>query len=395
MKANCWLGKYKVGVEEVPDPKILNPRDAIVRVTSTAICGSDLHLYNGFVPTMIKGDVLGHEFMGEIVEVGKAIKNLKPGDRVVVPFPIACGSCWSCQQELFSLCENSNPNAWMAEKLWGHSPAGLFGYSHMLGGYPGGQAEYVRVPFADVGPLRIPEGIPDEQVLFLSDILPTGYMAAENCEIKPGETVAVWGCGPVGLFAIKSAYLLGAERVIAIDRFPYRLRMARERAGAVTINYEEVDVFDTLQELTGGRGPDSCIDAVGMEAHWPGIGGVYDRAKQMAMLETDRPPVLRQAMLACRNGGVLSVPGVYGGFLDKVPFGSVMNRSITIRTGQTHVQHYMRLLLQRILAGEIDPTFIVTHRLALEDAPLGYEIFKHKQEDCVKVVLKTSFAKAA
>jgi threonine dehydrogenase-like Zn-dependent dehydrogenase len=395
MKANCWLGKYKVQVEEVPDPKILNPRDAIVRITSTAICGSDLHLYNGFVPSMMKGDILGHEFMGEVVEVGQAIKKLKPGDRVVVPFPIACGNCWSCKQQLFSLCENSNPNAWMAEQLWGHSPAGLFGYSHMLGGYPGGQAEYVRVPFADVGPLKIPNGIPDEQVLFLSDILPTGYMAAENCDIKRGDTVAVWGCGPVGLFAVKSAYLLGAERVVAIDRFAYRLRMAREQAGAVAINYDEVDVFDALQEMTGGRGPDSCIDAVGMEAHMPGVAGAYDRAKQMAMLETDRPPVLRQAMLACRNGGVLSVPGVYGGFLDKVPFGSVMNRSITIRTGQTHVQHYMRSLLKRILAGEIDPSFIVTHRLPLEDAPLGYEIFKHKQEECVKVVLKTAFAKAA
>src|SRR4051794_2388361 len=319
MKATCWYGKNDVRVEEVPDPKILNPRDAIVKISSTAICGSDLHLYDGFVPTMEKGDILGHEFMGEVVEVGSAVQNLKPGDRVVVPFPISCGNCFFCQKGLFSLCENSNPNAYEAEMLWGHSPAGIYGYSHLLGGYSGGQAEYARVPFADVDHIKVPDGMPDEQVLFLSDIFPTGYMAAENCNIEPGDTIAVWGCGPVGQFAIKSAFLLGAERVIAIDRIPERLRMARESGGAEIINYEKVDsVVDTLKEMTGGRGPDACIDAVGMEAHSSGIQFGYDRVKQAVMAETDRPIVLREAMMACRNGGRLSVPGVYGGFIDKV-----------------------------------------------------------------------------
>ena len=371
-----------------PTP-LSNLRDAVIKITCTAICGSDLHLYNGLIPTMKAGDILGHEFMGEVVEVGHAVKNLRVGDRVVVPFPIACGACFFCTNELFSLCENSNPNAWMAEKMWGHSPAGIFGYSHMLGGYAGGQAEYARVPFADVGPIKIPDGLSDEQVLFLSDIFPTGYMAAENCDIKPGDTIAVWGCGPVGQFAIKSAGMLGAERVIAIDRFPERLRMARERAGAeTTINYEEEDVYDTLMSLTGGRGPDACIDAVGMEAHAPGVFGAYDRVKQAVMLETDRPPVLRQAMMACRSGGTVSIPGVYGGFIDKVPFGSIMNRALTIKTGQTHVQRYMRPLLERIERGEIDPSFVITHRLRLDEAPRGYETFLHKQDECIKVVLK-------
>ena len=388
MKANCWYDKQTVRVEQVPDPTILNPRDAIVKITSTAICGSDLHLYNGYIPTMQKGDILGHEFMGEIVEVGSMVKNLQVGDRVVVPFPISCGNCLSCQRGLFSLCENSNPNAWMAEKLWGHSPAGIFGYSHMLGGYAGGQAEYARVPFADVGPLKIPEGLPDEKVLFLSDIFPTGYMAAENCQIQHGDIVAVWGCGPVGQFAIKSAYLLGAERVIAVDRFPERLRMACEQGGAETIHYEKVNIYDALKEMTGGRGPDACIDAVGMEAHTPGVVGTYDRVKQAMMLETDRPHALREAIMACRNGGTVSVVGVYGGFIDKFPFGAVMNRSLTIKTGQAHVQRYMRPLLERIQNGEIDPSFVITHRMRLEDAPHGYEIFKHKQDDCIKVVLK-------
>jgi len=382
------MGKNNVQVEDVPDPKILNARDAIVRITTTAICGSDLHLYDGFVPSMMKGDVLGHEFMGEVVELGSEVKNLQIGDRVVVPFPISCGNCWSCQQELYSLCENSNPNAWMAEKLWGYSPAGLFGYSHMLGGYAGGQAQYARVPFADVGPIKIPDELEDEQVLFLSDIFPTGYMAAENCNIQPGDTVAVWGCGPVGQFAIKSAYLLGAERVIAIDRFPYRLRMASEKAGAETLNYEEVDVLDALKEMTGGRGPDSCIEAVGMESHGVGVEFAYDRAKQAMMLETDRPIALLESIQACRNGGTVSVPGVFGGFIDKVPFGSLMNRSLTLKTGQTHVQRYMRPLLERVQKGEIDPSFVITHRLQLEDAPQGYEIFKNKMDDCMKVVLK-------
>jgi threonine dehydrogenase-like Zn-dependent dehydrogenase len=382
------MSKNKVEVKEVPDPQILNARDAIVRITSTAICGSDLHLYDGFVPSMMKGDILGHEFMGEVIEVGSEVKNLQVGDRVVVPFPIACGSCWSCQQELYSLCENSNPNASLAEKLWGHSPAGIFGYSHLTGGYAGGQAQYARVPFADVGPIKIPDELEDEQVLFLSDIFPTGYMAAENCNIQPGDTVAVWGCGPVGQFAIKSAYLLGAERVIAVDRFPYRLRMAHDKAGAEVINYEEENVLETLKEMTGGRGPDSCIDAVGMEAHGHGLEYAYDRVKQATMLETDRPIALREAILACRNGGTVSVPGVYGGFVDKVPLGSLMNRSLTLKSGQTHVQRYLRPLLERVQKGEIDPRFVITHHLRLEDAPQGYEIFKNKVDDCMKVVLK-------
>jgi len=297
-------------VQQVPDPKILNPRDAIVRVTSTAICGSDLHLYNAFIPSMKRGDVLGHEFMGEVVEVGRGVKNLAVGDRVVVPFPIACGKCLQCERELYSLCENSNPNAWMAEKLWGYSPCGIFGYSHMLGGYAGGQAEYVRVPFADVGPIKVPDHLEDDQVLFLSDIFPTGYMAAEVCGIQPGDIVAVWGCGPVGQFAIASAYLLGAERVIAIDRFPYRLRIARERARAETINYEETDVYEMLKDMTGGRGPDHCIDAVGLEGHAPGVAGAYDKVKTIMMMETDRPVALRQAILACRSGGTVSVTAI-------------------------------------------------------------------------------------
>jgi threonine dehydrogenase-like Zn-dependent dehydrogenase len=326
--------------------------------------------------------------MGEIAEVGSEVKNLQVGDRVVVPFPIACGHCWHCQHQLYSTCENSNPNAWMAEKLWGHSPAGIFGYSHMLGGYAGGQAEYARVPFADVGPLKVPEGLPDEQVLFLSDIFPTGYMGAEMCQIQPGDVIAVWGAGPVGQFAMASAYLLGAERVIAIDRFPYRLRMAREKARAETLNYEEVDVYDALLEMTGGRGPDACIDAVGMEAHAPGLQYAYDRAKQAMMLETDRPVALREAIMACRNGGTVSVIGVYGGFIDKFPMGSVMNRSLTIKTGQAHVQRYLRPLLERIQEGEIDPSFVITHRMRLEDAPYGYETFLNKQDECLKVVLK-------
>jgi len=388
MKANCWMGKREVSVENVPDPEIINPRDAIVRITSTAICGSDLHLYNGFVPTMESGDILGHEFMGEVVEVGNGVKNLKVGDRVVVPFPISCGSCFACQKGLFSVCENSNPNAWMAEKLWGYSPAGIFGYSHMLGGFPGGQAEYARVPFADVGPIKIPDHLTDEQVLFLSDIFPTGYMAADVCGIQPGDVVAVWGCGPVGLFAIKSAYLLGAERVIGIDRYAYRLEMARERAGAETIDYEDTDVYETLKEMTGGRGPDHVIDAVGMEAHAPGLTYAYDRAKQAMMLETDRPIALRQAIQACRSGGTVSVIGVYGGFIDKMPMGSLMNRSLTIKTGQAHVQRYMKPLLQRIENGEIDPSFVITHRMSLSDAPRGFDMFLNKRDDCVKVVLK-------
>jgi threonine dehydrogenase-like Zn-dependent dehydrogenase len=388
MKAVCWCGTHKVRVEQVPDPQIVNPRDAIIRITTTAICGSDLHLYDGFIPTMEKGDILGHEFMGEVVAVGSAVKNLRVGDRVVNPFPIACGNCLLCQDGLFSLCENSNPNAWMAEKMFGYSPCGIFGYSHMLGGFAGGQAQYARIPFADVGPIKVPNEFTDEQVLFLSDIFPTGYMAAENCDIRPGHVVAVWGCGPVGQFAIRSAFLLGAERVIAIDRFNERLRMAAD-GGAETINYEEVDdIYDTLKDLTGGRGPDACIDAVGMEAHAPGVAGAYDRLKTAVMLETDRPIALRQAIFAVRNGGTVSVPGVYGGFIDKFPMGAVVNRALTIKSGQTHVQRYMRPLLDRIANGEIDPSFVITHRGSLDDAPQFYEMFRDKVNQCIKVVLK-------
>jgi threonine dehydrogenase-like Zn-dependent dehydrogenase len=390
MRANCWMGRNTVQVENVPDPKILNRRDAIVRITSTAICGSDLHLYDGYVPTMKRGDVLGHEFMGEVVEVGPDVGNLQVGDRVVVPFPIACGSCLACQNDLYSLCENSNPNARLAEKMFGQPTCGIYGYSHLTGGYAGGQAEYARVPFADVGPLKIEDDLADEQVLFLSDIFPTGWMGAELCDIKPGDVIAVWGAGPVGQFAIASAYLLGAERVIAIDRFEYRLRMARERGGAETINYEELDttVPEALKELTGGRGPDACIDAVGLEAHHhnPAMYA-YDRAKQATRLETDRPYVLREMIYSCRNGGILSIIGVYGGFVDKFPMGALMNRGLTIRTGQCHVHRYMRPLLDRVRNGDIDPSFVVTHRLGLDDAPAGYETFKQKQDGCVKVVL--------
>jgi threonine dehydrogenase-like Zn-dependent dehydrogenase len=392
VKANCWMGALRVEVTDVPDPKILNRRDAIVRVTSTAICGSDLHLYGGFVPTMEKGDILGHEFMGEVVEVGPgAAHKLSVGDRVVVPFPIACGACLSCQRGLYSLCENSNPNAAVSEKLLGHPTAGIFGYSHMTGGYAGGQAEYVRVPFADVGPLKIDGDLTDEQVLFLSDILPTGYMAAEMCDISPGDVVAVWGAGPVGLFAAISAFLLGAERVIVVDRVPKRLELARSHAGAETINYEDTDVNQALKELTGGRGPDACIEAVGMEAHH-GRAPIhaYDKVKQALRSETERPHALRQAITCCRNGGVVSVVGVYGGFVDKFPMGSVMNRSLTLRSGQCHVHKYMKPLLEHIEAGRIDLTFVVTHRLALEDAPEAYETFRHKQDDCVKVVLSAT-----
>jgi threonine dehydrogenase-like Zn-dependent dehydrogenase len=390
MKATCWHGKRQVRVDDVPEPAILNSRDAIVRITSTAICGSDLHLYNDLIPGMRKGDVLGHEFMGEIVDVGSSVTNLKIGDRVVVPFPIACGNCVACLNGLYSVCENSNPNAWMAEKLWGHSPCGIFGYSHVLGGYAGGQAEYARVPFADIGPIKVPEELSDDQVLFLSDIFPTGYMGAEMCDIQPGDVIAVWGAGPVGQFAIASAFMLGAERVIAIDRFPYRLQMAREKSGAETLNYAEVDVLDALKEVTGGRGPDACIDAVGMEAHGHGFEYAYDRAKQAMMLETDRPIALREAIHACRNGGIVSVIGVYGGFIDKFPMGAVVNRSLTLKAGQCHVHRYTKPLLDRIQQGDIDPSFVVTHRMPLADAPAGYDIFLNKQDECMKVVLSAS-----
>jgi threonine dehydrogenase-like Zn-dependent dehydrogenase len=389
MKATCWMGKKKIEVQNVPDPQILNQRDCIVKISSTAICGSDLHLYNAFIPFMEPGDILGHEFMGEVMEVGKGVKNLKVGDRVVVPFPIACGNCNACQAELYSCCENSNPNRAIPEKMLGHSPAGIFGYSHMTGGYAGGQAEYARVPFADVGPIKIPNGLTDEQVLFLSDILPTGWMGADMANIKPGDVVAVWGCGPVGQFAIASAYLMGAERVYAIDRFPYRLQMAREKCGAITINYEEVEsVVETLTELTGGRGPDACIDAVGLEAHGHGLEYTLDRTKQALKMSTDRIVALRQAIMSCKNGGHVSVIGVYGGFVDKFPLGSVMNRSLTIRAGQCHVQKYMPTLLEKIQNGDIDPSFVISHTMKLDDAAKGYEMFVNKVDNCEKVVLK-------
>jgi threonine dehydrogenase-like Zn-dependent dehydrogenase len=387
MYATCWHGKGDVRVEEVPDPQILNQHDAIVRVTSTAICGSDLHLYNGFVPTMVKGDILGHEFMGEVVEVGSRVQNLKVGDRVVVPFPISCGVCAACQAEAYSLCENSNPNAWIAEKMLGHSPAGIFGYSHMMGGFAGGQAEFARVPFADIGPLKVPDELSDEQVLFLSDIFPTGYMGAEMCNIKKGDTIAVWGCGPVGQFAIRSAFLLGAARVIGIDRFPERLRMAAA-AGAETIDYEEVDVEEMLADMTGGVGPDACIDAVGMEGHTPGLMYAVDRAKQAVRLEMDRPFAFREAVRACRNGGTVSVIGAYGGFADMIPLGSIMQKALTIKSGQCHVQRYMRPLLDLIEQKRIDPSFVVTHRIGLDEAAEGYQVFNEKEDECIKVVLK-------
>jgi threonine dehydrogenase-like Zn-dependent dehydrogenase len=388
MRAVCWYGAEDVRVERVPDPTLLNPHDAIVRVTRAAICGSDLHLYGGFIPSMKAGDILGHEFMGEVVEVGKATTGIKRGDRVVVPFAISCGHCFFCQRELWSLCDNSNPNAAMLEKLYGYSGAGLFGYSHLYGGYAGGQAEYVRVPFADVGALKVPESVDDEQALFLSDIFPTGYMAAENCTIQSGDVVAVWGCGPVGQFAIKSAYMLGAGRVIAIDRFPERLLMAESIGKAEVINYEDLDAVEELKERTGGRGPDACIDAVGMEAHGTGVAALYDRAKQAVRLETDRPTALREAILACRKGGTVSIPGVYGGAIDKVPLGAAFAKGLTIRMGQTHVHRYMRPLLNRIQRNEIDPSFVISHRMALDDAPRGYQMFRDKDDECIKVVLR-------
>jgi threonine dehydrogenase-like Zn-dependent dehydrogenase len=391
MRANVWSGRNTVQVENVPDPKILNDRDAIVKISSTAICGSDLHLYDGYIPTMKKGDILGHEFMGEVVETGRGVGNLAVGDRVVVPFPIACGSCWACQHELYSACENSNPNAGIAEKMFGHPTAGIFGYSHITGGYAGGQAEYARVPFADVGPFKIEDDLTDEQVLFLSDIFPTGYMGAEFCEISGGEVIAVFGAGPVGQLAIASAVLLGAERVIAIDQYEYRLALAREKAGATdVINFaEDPDIVEQLKELSGGRGPDAVIDAVGMEAaHGHAALHAVERVKQATRTETERGHALRDAILACRPGGIVSVIGVYGGLLDKFPAGALMNKGLTLKSGQCHVHRYLKPLYEHIKNGAIDPSFVVTHRLELGLAPDGFETFKHKQDECVKVVLK-------
>jgi threonine dehydrogenase-like Zn-dependent dehydrogenase len=390
MKAVCWHGKYDVRVEDVPDPRLINPRDAIVRVTATAICGSDLHLYDNVIPSMESGDILGHEFMGEVVEVGSAVKNLRAGDRVIVPFTIACGNCFFCKRKLWSLCDNSNPNAAALEKLYGYSGSGLFGYSHLYGGYAGGQAEFVRVPYADVGPMKVPDGMSDEQVLFLTDILPTGYMAAENANIQPGDTVAVWGCGPVGQFAIQSARWFGAERVIAIDHYPHRLELARQFAGAETINFAEENVPDRLHEMTGGLGPDACIDAVGLEAHGTTPDAIYDRVKHMLMLTTDRLHALRQAIECCRKGGTVSVPGVYGGYLDKMPFGSAFAKGLKFAMGQTHVHRYLPTLLEKIQGNGqagFDPTYIISHRFPLTEAAEAYKLFRNEQDSCTKVVL--------
>jgi threonine dehydrogenase-like Zn-dependent dehydrogenase len=389
MRAVRWHGKKDVRVDTVPDPEIVNPRDAIIRVTSTAICGSDLHLYNGMIPSMQAGDILGHEFMGEVVALGKGVTNLRVGDRVVVPFTIACGHCFFCEKTMTSLCDNSNPadNQDLAEAMMGHSPSGLFGYSHMLGGYAGGQAEFVRVPFADTGCFKVPPHLSDDQVLFLSDILPTGWMAAENAGIEAGDTVAIWGAGPVGQFAMRAAFLLGAERVIAIDHRPGRLALAAE-AGAETIDFEAVDVMAALAETTGGRGPDRCIDAVGMEAHGLAIDNIIDHAKQAVGVGTDRSHVLRQAIVACRKGGTISMPGVYGGLLDNLPMGAFVNKGLTLKTGQTHVHRYMAPLLARIEAGEITPDVIISHRLSLSEAPAAYDNFLNKQDEFTKVVLQ-------
>jgi len=389
MKALCWNKAYDVSVETVPDPQLINPRDAIIKITTTAICGSDLHLYDGVIPSMVAGDILGHEFMGEVMEVGKGVdkSKLKVGDRVVVPFTIACGHCHYCEHDQWSLCDNSNPNAHMAEVMYGYSGSGLFGYSHMMGGYAGGQAQYVRVPFADVGPFHVPENLTDEQVLFLSDIFPTGYMAAENCNIQPGATVAIWGCGPVGLFAINSAFMLGAERVIAIDRFPDRLSMA-EKAGAETINYKDQHVVGTLNDMTNGRGPDACIDSVGLEAHGATPDAWYDNVMNATHMVTDHGHVLRQAIQACGKGGTVSIPGVYGGIMDKFNIGAAFGKGLTFKMGQTHVHKYMPRLLERIQQGAIDPTFVISHTFPLEDAPKAYKMFHDKKDNCIKVVLK-------
>ena len=387
MRAVCWEGTDNITVERVPDPTIINPRDAIVRVTSTAICGSDLHLMDGFIPTMKAGDILGHEFMGEVVDVGRSVNNLRKGDRVIVPFPIACGQCYYCRNEMWAVCDNSNPNASISETLYGYPSGALFGYSHMMGGYAGGQAEFVRVPYADVGPFKVPDHLSDEQVLFLTDIFPTGYMAAENCNIRPGDTIAVWGCGPVGQFAIRSAFLLGAWRVIAIDTVPERLQMAAE-AGAETLDSMKNDVFHRLKTMTGGLGPDACIDAVGMEAHGAHIDYWYDKAKTALRLASDRATAVRQAIHCCRKGGIVSIPGVYGGFVDKVPMGAAFSKGLSVKMGQTHVHKYLSRLLRHIENGDIDPSFVVTHRESLDQAPRMYRTFRDKQDGCVKVVLK-------
>ncbi len=392
MKAVCWHGKQDMRVDNVPDPEIINPRDAIIKVTATAICGSDLHLYGGFMPGMQEGDIVGHEFMGEVVELGSEVKNLHIGARVVVPFTIACGQCFFCNNDYWSLCDNSNPNAGVAEKMWGQSPSALFGYTHILGGYAGGQAEYVRVPYADVGPMEVPDSVSDEQALFLTDIFPTGYQAAEQCNIQSGDTVAIWGCGPVGQFTIASARMLGAARIIAIDDVPERLDMAVRQHDVETLRPSEVgntlQIVEALRDMTGGRGPDACIDAVGLEAHGIGLEHWYDSIKQAAQMETARPVVLRQAIMACRKAGTVSIPGVYGGIADKMPIGALMNKSLTIKTGQTHVQRYLKPLMDYVERGDIDPSFVITHRMGLDEAPEAYRMFRAKRDNCIKVMLR-------
>jgi threonine dehydrogenase-like Zn-dependent dehydrogenase len=388
MKALCWHGKGDIRCDSVPDPSIEDDRDIIIKVTSCAICGSDLHLLDGYMPTMEPGDVLGHETMGEVIEVGKAHSKFKVGDRVVVPFNISCGECFFCRKGLYSLCDRSNPNAEMAAEVMGHSPAGLFGYSHLVGGYAGGQAEYLRVPYGDVGPIKVPDGMDDEQVLFLSDIFPTGYMAAENAQIEPGDIVAIWGCGPVGQFAIQSAWMLGAGRVIAIDQVPERLEMARIHGKAETIDFSQVKVYDALMEMTNGRGPDRCIDCVGTEAAvGASADSMLDKAKAALYLATDRPHVLREAIFCCRKGGTISVPGVYIGLVDHIPFGAAMNKGLTFKMGQTHTHRYLEPLLEKVQSGEIDPSFVITHRAGLEDGPELYKTFRDKQDGCIKVIM--------
>jgi threonine dehydrogenase-like Zn-dependent dehydrogenase len=390
MRALVWHGKEDIRCDTVSDPEIEHPRDAIVRVTSCAICGSDLHLFHGFIPAMLPGDIMGHEMMGEVVEVGRGVNGkLRRGDRVVVPFTIICGECEQCRRGNFSVCENTNRKKYLAEKVFGHATAGLFGYTHLTGGYPGGQAEYVRVPFADTTHIKVPDGIPDEQLLFLGDIFPTGWQAAVQCDIQPSDTVAIWGCGPVGQMAIRSAILLGAEQVVAIDRLPERLSMA-EAGGAIPIDFEEESVIERLNDLTDGKGPEKCIDAIGMESHvtFSQPDTVIDRAKQMLMLENDRPHVLREMIYACRPAGVLSIPGVYSGFADKIPLGQLMNKGLTVRTGQTHVNRWTEDLLHRIEEEQIDPSFVITHTADLEDGPEMYQVFRDKQDSCIKVVLK-------
>jgi threonine dehydrogenase-like Zn-dependent dehydrogenase len=388
MKALTWEGTHSIGLKNVRDPRILSGGDVIVKVTTAAICGSDLHLYDGYIPTMQKGDILGHETMGEVVECGPLVTKLKVGDKIVIPFDIGCGKCHHCKEEEYAACDNSNPNAIIPDKLYGQTGSAAFGYSHMYGGYAGGQAEYIRVPFADTNSLVIPQGIEDEKVLFLSDIFPTGYMAAENCNIKKGDTVAIWGAGPVGQMAIRSAFLLGAERVICIDHYEGRLKMAAE-AGAEVINFEDADaITDELKFRTGGRGPDSCIDAVGMEAHGTTLLASIDRVKAAVKLATDRPDALRQAIQACKKGGSVSVPGVYGGFLDKFPFGAAFGKGLTLKMGQTHTQKYMKPLLDLILADKIDPSFVITHRVKIDDGPKAYKLFSDHKSECIKVVLK-------